>query len=116
MNSSLKTIVTVEHSLSDVSLFHYIVTCTRERGTMVNFVELNVPYVGRVPIWAAFFIDFINVAATFVWNYSDIFIMIVSIGLSTHFKLINKEMEMANIEVSPYQNQYSVQYTYCQNV
>lgn len=96
----LENIVTVEHALSDGSLLHYIIICQREREVLINFVKLNVPYIDHIPIWAALFINFINISATFVWNYTDIFIMIVSIGLSTHFKLINKELEMANFEVS----------------
>lgn len=66
---------------------------------MTTFVRLNIPYIDIIPVWAAFFINFINISATFVWNYTDIFIMIISIGLSTHFQLINKELERANIEV-----------------
>lgn len=94
---------TVEHALSDGSQLHYVIVCKKEQDAIVSFVKINVPYIGRVPLWAAFFIDFINIGATFVWNYTDIFIMTISIGLSTHFKLINKEMEMANIEVRLYE-------------
>lgn len=75
--------------------------CQRERETIIGLVESNVPYIDHIPIWAAFFINFINISATFVWNFMDIFIIVISIGLSTNFELINKELESANIDVSP---------------
>lgn len=91
---------TVEHGLSDGSLLHYIITCLREREVIIAFVRINIPHVDIIPLWAAFFLNFVNISATFVWNYTDIFIMIVSIGLTTNFKLINRELELANAEVS----------------
>lgn len=75
--------------------------CQKERETIIGLVESNVPYIDHIPIWAAFFINFINISATFVWNFMDIFIIVISIGLSTNFELINKELESANIDVSP---------------
>lgn len=103
---------TVEHALSDGSQLHYVIVCKKEQDAIVSFVKINVPYIGRVPLWAAFFIDFINIGATFVWNYTDIFIMTISIGLSTHFKLINKEMEMANIEVRLFEIDFEFNFKY----
>lgn len=50
-------------------------------------------------MWIALLMCFINENATFIWNYTDVFIMIMSIGLSTHFKLLNIELEQATIEV-----------------
>lgn len=38
---------------------------------------------------------YINESSTFVWNFLDIFIMIVGVGLSTHFKVLNDELELA---------------------
>ncbi|XP_055326860.1 gustatory receptor for sugar taste 64f-like [Sitodiplosis mosellana] len=34
----------------------------------------------------------------FVWNFLDMFIMVISIGLSTHFKLFNCELKQATAE------------------
>lgn len=50
-------------------------------------------------MWIALLICFINENATFIWNYLDIFIMFNGIGLSTHFKMLNIELEQAAIEV-----------------
>jgi gustatory receptor len=35
---------------------------------------------------------FMNVVATFIWSYMDLFVMIISIGLSSRFKLVNDYM------------------------
>lgn len=36
----------------------------------------------------------------FVWNYLDVFIMMISIGLSSHFELLNTELERRKREVN----------------
>lgn len=58
-----------------------------------------VPQSHVLPTWLALLLFATNENATFIWNYIDIFIMIMGIGLSTHFKLLNIELEQASIEV-----------------
>lgn len=41
----------------------------------------------------------IDLIVAFVWNYLDIFIMMISIGLSSLFELLNKELEQRRREV-----------------
>lgn len=38
------------------------------------------------------FIKFLNVIATFVWSFTDLFVIIVSIGLSSKFHQINDDL------------------------
>lgn len=59
-----------------------------------------VPQSGSIPMGIAILMSVINENATFIWNYIDVFIMLMSIGLSTHFKLLNIELKQATIEVS----------------
>lgn len=42
----------------------------------------------------------INVVATFMWNYTDLFLIIISIGLSSLFKQINDSLEENKNKVS----------------
>lgn len=57
-----------------------------------------IPYSG----WVGFIGKFINVVATFAWNFMDLFVMILSIGLSSRFKQINEEMQRVKGEVGSY--------------
>lgn len=74
-----------------------------EKYTVTEFlwslVPNLVPQSDALPMWIALLMCFINENATFIWNYLDIFIMIIGLGLSTHFKLLNIELEQAAIEV-----------------
>lgn len=95
--------ILVEHSLSDGSVLHFVMKCQPGKDSFTELVKSNVPYLitsdDRIPVWMAFLINLINVFATFVWNFLDIFIMIVSIGLSTHFKYLNNELKQTKFEV-----------------
>lgn len=39
-------------------------------------------------------LQFINITATFVWSFCDLFVIIISVGLATRFKQINDSMLM----------------------
>lgn len=48
------------------------------------------------------FVKFLNILATFAWSYTDLFVIIVSIGLASKFKKINEDlMEVKSISVHP---------------
>lgn len=49
--------------------------------------------------YKAILIYYLSVKAAFVWNFIDIFIMIIGIGLTIHFKVLNHELELAKHEV-----------------
>lgn len=84
-------------------MIHFVITCRSAENPFTELVKSNVPYLfanaDHIPVWVAIFINLINVYATVVWNYLDIFIMIISVGLSTHFKLLNAELEQTTVEV-----------------
>lgn len=92
-----------EHLLCVAAAIHYIFIGMSEQFSVMDFIrkllESLVPQSHALPMVIAILISFINENATFIWNYIDVFIMIVSIGLSTHFKLLNIELEQATIEV-----------------
>lgn len=47
-------------------------------------------------------VKFISINANFMWSFLDIFIMIISMGLSNHFKLFNNELKHVKGEVNTY--------------
>lgn len=83
----------VGHFLYVGSLFHII---TSERDPLTAVVKFSVPYMFTsaefVPIWGAFLVEIISITTTFVWNYSDAFILLISIGLTTQFQSFNDEL------------------------
>lgn len=50
--------------------------------------------------WKAFFGKILNVVATFSWNYMDLFVILISIGISTRFKQFNMNLERIKGEVN----------------
>lgn len=50
-------------------------------------------------IWLALAGKVVNVISTFCWNYMDLFIMMISVGLSTRFKQINEDLQRIKGEV-----------------
>lgn len=70
---------------------------------MSILLEAMVPFIEKItahiPVWATVPFFLINIYATFVWNYIDIFIMMISMGLSELFKQLNSELEQAKDEV-----------------
>lgn len=96
-------IISVEHSLCIGATLHSIIMFQSDRDVLTelirNLVPHLVPQCKPLPIPVALLICYINESATFVWNFHDIFIMLIGYGLSTHFKLFNNELERAVVEV-----------------
>lgn len=42
--------------------------------------------------YLAFFGKTLNILSTFMWTFMDLFVMVISIGLSTQFKKINRHL------------------------
>lgn len=80
-------------------MFHFLVTHHSEKNPFTELIRSQVPYLipsGTViSVWTALLINFINITTLFVWNYQDVFISVMSIGLSTLFKLYNAELSKA---------------------
>lgn len=97
-------IFSVEHFIADGSAIHFVLTCLKGKEPIIELVKHNVPYLierfDHVSVLMAICINFINIISTFVWNFLDIFIMSISIGLATHFELLNNELKKATFEVN----------------
>lgn len=45
-------------------------------------------------VWKALIARFILSIGTFSWSYMDCFVILISVGISQHFKMLNKELRM----------------------
>lgn len=48
------------------------------------------------------FLELVNVSYTFAWTYVDVFIMMISIGLQSHFELLNERVVKTQGKVKIY--------------
>lgn len=95
---------TAEHLLCVAAACHYIFVYNDEASTVIGFVKVLIPSLvpqsHSLPFGIGILMCFMNESATFVWNFLDIFLMIIAVGLSTHFKVLNIKLEQAAIEVN----------------
>ncbi|KAH8305104.1 hypothetical protein KR059_008940 [Drosophila kikkawai] len=84
-----------EHILSMISAINYASFCNRTADPIQNyFLRTNdeiffvASYSTPLAIWG----KFQNVYSTFIWNYMDMFVMIVSIGLAAKFRQLNDDL------------------------
>lgn len=84
-------------------MIHFVINCQTDKDAMVELVKQDIPYLftykEKIPIWQAIAAKYVCVTVTFVWNFLDIFIMTISVGLSTSFQLYNEELEQAKGKV-----------------
>lgn len=72
------------------SYFYYIAT------THLHQVYAKLPVNYVTVIWA----EYMNISFTFTWNFIDLFIIIISIGIASKFKKINTRLEFVKGRVS----------------
>lgn len=51
--------------------------------------------------WKAFIGKVINVIATFLWTYMDLFVILISLGLSSRFNQLNADLDQIKEKVFP---------------
>lgn len=89
------TMSAIEHILSIVSSVSAVIDCPRIRNIMQAYFVQNFPQVFSFVGYShavGVYVKFIHLTSTFVWSYADLFIMMVSCGLSAKFKQINERM------------------------
>lgn len=83
----------------DLTFFHFITSSHPEKDPIIALINKNQPGIfasdDYLPLPVACFIKLISMYAVFTWNYLDAFIMVLSVGLSANFKLINDKLERA---------------------
>ncbi|XP_055326852.1 gustatory receptor for sugar taste 64f-like [Sitodiplosis mosellana] len=86
----------VEHSLTIFSTVHYSKYCLRQEDPFKELLKTQLSQLFAFLPYshlAAFLGKFTTLIATFTWNYMDLFVMMISVGLSSRFKQINEELE-----------------------
>ncbi|XP_028895609.2 gustatory receptor for sugar taste 64f [Zeugodacus cucurbitae] len=84
-----------EHLLNILSNIHYANYCPQTEDPIENFFIITnqhlfmiFPYSVPLAIWG----KVQNILCTFIWNYMDVFVMIVSIGLAAKFRQLNDNL------------------------
>lgn len=96
--------IAAEHLLSIISLAFYSVMCTKVKTDPFEDyfkIDLNemFAYLEYSPLLAISG-KTINILSTFLWTYMDLFIMVISVGLSTQFRKINRHLMKYKGQVS----------------
>lgn len=89
-------IVTAEHILNIISIVHFANSCPHpQKDPIRDFFLVNLSqlfkFTSYAP-WKAFLGKILNVICTFIWSYMDLFVMLISVGLSNRFKLVNEDL------------------------
>lgn len=105
------TLSAIEHLLSIVSSVAVVLDCPRIRNILKAYYVHNFPQVFSFVSYShvlGVYVKFIHVTSTFVWSYTDLFIMMISCGLSAKFKQINELMLVDKGKVSWHPNRQYV--------
>lgn len=92
----------VEHILSIATNIHNANVCPEAEDKLrAVFTQQFGPLFTITPYatWKAMVARFILTIGTFAWNYMDCFVIIISVGLSQNFKMLNKELRMLKRKV-----------------
>lgn len=71
----------------------YVVECVNEKSDKLRLYFIydlkELFSLTEYSIYSAVFAKFLDVISTFIWNFMDLFVMLVSTGLSSNFKQLN---------------------------
>lgn len=90
----------VKGLLRDISSYHFYMTTQPDDDPITEIVRHDVRSliisITVFPIWVSYCINcYVGYFSLFSWTFVDILLMIISISLTTHFKLINNELKQA---------------------
>lgn len=92
----------MEHVLNIYSVVHYAINCLNRPDPLRDLMEVQLSELFAVTDYTplkGLLAKILNVVATFAWTYMDLFVILISIGLSSRFKLINRDLERIRGEV-----------------
>lgn len=78
------------------SYLYYSKNCLEQNDPLNELLKITLPELFSLveySTWLAIIGKFLNVASTFAWNYMDLFVMLISLGLSSRFKQINVDLQ-----------------------
>lgn len=91
-----------EHLLTAMSTIYYVKACRPDYDPVAGFFERQIIQLFSLTsyeLWKGLCGKTVNVMAAFVWNYMNIFVVIISIGISSRLKQLNDELERVKGEV-----------------
>lgn len=78
------------------SYLYYSKNCLEQNDPLNELMKITLPELFSLveySTWLAIIGKFLNVSSTFAWNYMDLFVMLISLGLSSRFKQINVDLQ-----------------------
>ncbi|KAK3912602.1 Gustatory receptor for sugar taste 64f [Frankliniella fusca] len=98
MTAVVLLLATVEHLLAVMTAVYTSWPCYKSggipglvRGYSINNFAMVLQVTEYAP-WKAAFVFLLNLVATFSWNYTDLFIMLLSVSLAQRFKQLNHRL------------------------
>lgn len=86
-----------------MSHLHFVKFCEPEKDPLVENIEINVPHLyfdtENISMHEAFFAYFIAATGSFIWNYWDVFLILIGMALTSQFKLFNDDLKRVKGEV-----------------
>lgn len=92
----------VEHVLSIMTTIYYVHVCKQNEDQITIFFKAQMFEMFELTsyaLWKAIIGKFVNIVATVIWNYLNLFIVIVSFGITSRFKQLNRELNRIKGEV-----------------
>lgn len=92
----------IDHILTAISDMFYVNACRPNFDLMTGFFErqsMQLFQITDYELWKGLLGKAVNIMGAFVWNYMNIFIIIISIGISSRLKQLNNELKFIRSEV-----------------
>lgn len=73
------------------------------RNPVQELFEIQIPLLftlTELTWWKAILSKWFNIVVTFAWSFLDLFVMIVSVGLTSQFKQLNADLKRAKEQVN----------------
>ncbi|CAF4830765.1 unnamed protein product [Pieris macdunnoughi] len=90
------TLALVEHVLADFSKVIYVMDCPNPKlDTYGGFIMHSFPWIFTVieyKTYLGIFVQFINIQCTFNWNFANLFVICVSIYLTSRLEQVNRKI------------------------
>lgn len=89
--------IAAEHILNIISIVHFTNQCPSHHKDPIKHFFLEqlsqmFQFTAYAP-WKAFLGKCLNVICTFVWTFMDVFVMVISVGLSNRFAQLNDDLK-----------------------
>ncbi|XP_045488436.1 gustatory receptor for sugar taste 64f-like [Pieris rapae] len=99
------TLALVEHVLADFSKVIYVMDCPNPKlDTYGGFIMHSFPWIFTVieyKTYLGIFVQFINIQCTFNWNFANLFVICVSIYLTSRLEQVNRKILEAKGKFRP---------------